>query len=122
MRALVIEDEAAILMLVVDYLADAGIEVLDTASRIDDAMHKAASLDFDVAILDVNLMGHQSYPVATLLKSRNIPFVFSTGYGRVGLPPELEDMALLSKPFTQQQFNAALQGVTAGRASSDTSA
>lgn len=121
MRALVIEDEAAILMLIVDYLMEAGIEVLDTACRIDDAMHKAASLDFDVAILDVNLMGHQSYPVAALLKSRKIPFVFSTGYGRVGLPPELHDMALLSKPFTQEQFNTALHNVTAGRTAPDTS-
>jgi CheY-like chemotaxis protein len=119
MRALVIEDEAAILMLVVDYLVEAGIEVLDTASRIDDAMQKAATLEFDVAILDVNLMGHHSYPVAALLKARNIPFVFATGYGRAGLPPELEDLALLSKPFTQEQFNAALHDVTVGRAPPD---
>lgn len=116
MRALVIEDEAAILMLVVDYLVEAGIDVIDTASRFDDAIHKTATLDFDVAILDVNLMGHHSYPVANLLKSRNIPFVFMTGYGRVGLPSELHDLALLSKPFTQEQFNAVLRTAIPGQA------
>lgn len=109
MRALVIEDEATILMLVVDYLVEAGIEVIDTASRIDEAMEKASRLEFDLAILNVNLMGQRSYPVAALLRTRNIPFVFATGYGRVGLPPGLEDLALLSKPFTQEQFNAAIQ-------------
>ena len=111
MRALVIEDEAAILMLVVDYLVEAGIEVAATASRIDDAMDKATNLDIDVAILDVNLMGQYSFGVATILQSRSIPFVFSTGYGRTGLPPGLENIALLAKPFTQEQFNAALEGV-----------
>jgi CheY-like chemotaxis protein len=111
MRALVIEDEAAILMLVVDYLVEAGFEVVATASRIDDAMEKSAHLDIDVAILDVNLMGHQSYEVAHMLQSRAIPFLFATGYGRAGLPPELDGMAILAKPFTQEQFNAALQGV-----------
>jgi DNA-binding response OmpR family regulator len=122
MRALVIEDEAAIQMLMVDYLVDAGIEVLDTACRIDDAMHKAATLDFDVAVLDVNLIGHPSYPVAAVLKSRNIPFVFATGYGRAGLPAELEDMALLRKPFTQEQFNAALRSLIVEQASPDKAA
>ena len=111
MRALVIEDEAAILMLVVDYLTEAGIEVIGTASRIDDALEKSARLDIDLAILDVNLMGHQSYAVANILKSRAIPFVFATGYGRTGLPPELDGIAILAKPFTQEQFNAALEGV-----------
>jgi CheY-like chemotaxis protein len=109
MRALVIEDEAAILMLVVDYLEESGIEVAATASRIEDALEKAATLDVDVAILDVNLMGQRSYGVATVLNNRAIPVVFATGYGRSGLPPELDDMALLAKPFTQEQFNAALE-------------
>ncbi len=113
MRALVIEDEAAILILVESYLQEAGIEVLDTASRIEEAMEKAANLQFDVAILDVNLMGKNSYDVAKMLRRRNIPFIYSTGYGRAGLPTELEDLTLLSKPFTQEQFNAALHGVTA---------
>jgi CheY-like chemotaxis protein len=112
MRALVIEDEAAILMLVVDYLLEAGIEVAATASRIEDAVEKATSLDVDLAILDVNLMGHHSYEVAQILKTRQIPFVFATGYGRTGLPPELDGVNLLAKPFTQEQFNAALDGVT----------
>lgn len=111
MRALVIEDEAAILMLVVDYLVEAGIEVAATASHIDDAMDKATNLDIDVAILDVNLMGKHSYGVAAVLQSRAIPFVLSTGYGRTELPPDFENMALLAKPFTQEQFNAALEGV-----------
>lgn len=112
MRALVIEDEAAIQMLVVDYLGEAGIEIADTASRLEEALHKASTLDFDVAILDVNLMGHHSYEVAGVLQRRAIPFVFATGYGRDGLPPGLENMTILAKPFTQEQFNAALEGVT----------
>jgi hypothetical protein len=35
---------------------------------------------FDAAMLDVNLNGNKSYPVADALAARGVPFVFSTGY------------------------------------------
>lgn len=81
------------------------------ASRIDDAMDKATRLDIDIAVLDVKLMGRHSDVVPTVLRSHSIPFVFAIGYGRIGLPPDLENMALLAKPFTREQFNAAPEGV-----------
>ena len=34
----------------------------------------------DAAVLDVNLKGQKSYPVADALAARGVPFVFSTGY------------------------------------------
>jgi CheY-like chemotaxis protein len=111
MRALVIEDEAAILMLIVDFLNERGIEVAATASRVPEAVKIASTFDVDVAILDVNLMGQLSYPVATILQSRGIPFVFATGYGRAGIPTSLEKMVLLAKPFTLEQLYGALGSV-----------
>jgi hypothetical protein len=40
---------------------------------------------FDAAMLDVNLNGNKSYPVADALAARGVPFVFSTGYSDHGM-------------------------------------
>ena len=34
----------------------------------------------DAAVLDINLNGQLVYPVADLLRSRDIPYIFCTGY------------------------------------------
>jgi hypothetical protein len=36
----------------------------------------------DVTVLDVNLNGQMSYPIADALAARGVPFVFSTGYDK----------------------------------------
>jgi response regulator RpfG family c-di-GMP phosphodiesterase len=56
-RVFVIEDESLVTMLIQDTLQDIGCEVAALASRFSDALEKATSLSFDVAILDVNLNG-----------------------------------------------------------------
>ena len=38
-------------------------------------------------------------PVADLIKARNRPFIFATGYGSSGLPEEYRDRPALQKPF-----------------------
>ena len=67
-------------------------------------MEKARTLAGDLALLDVNLAGELSYPVAEVLLSRNIPFVFATGYGLTALPEELRDVRVLPKPFRIKQL------------------
>ncbi|MGQ0443651.1 MAG: response regulator [Beijerinckiaceae bacterium] len=57
LRVFLVEDESLIAMLLVDMLADIGGTVVGVASRLDEAIEKASSLTFDVAILDVNLNG-----------------------------------------------------------------
>lgn len=113
-RVLVVEDEALISMLVEEYLEDLGCEVVATAARLNEALEKARLLTFDVALLDVNLAGQVSYPVADTLRSRGIPFVFATGYGTAGLPDGLVGTLVLSKPFQQAQLAAALQAAKGG--------
>ena len=109
LRVLVVEDEALISMLLEDFLADMGCEVVATAARLDDAMAKARTLALDAALLDVNLAGQVSYPVAGVLQSRGIPFAFSTGYGTAGLPDGLEGAPVLAKPFQQEQLAEVLR-------------
>jgi CheY-like chemotaxis protein len=109
MRVLVVEDEPLVAMLVEAFLEDLGCEIAGTAARLEDALEKARALMMDLAVLDVNLAGSMSYPVAKILKLRNVPFVFATGYGMAGLPKELHAAPVISKPFRQEQLGQALR-------------
>src|SRR5512142_1062490 len=80
-RILVVEDEAMLSMLLEDILEGLGCEVAGTASRFDEAMRRVDTLDFDAALLDVNLNGTYSVPIAEKLAQRGVPFVLATGYG-----------------------------------------
>ena len=56
-------------------------------------MIMARDLDFDAAILDLNLRSQQSDPVADIFLSRNIPFVISSGSPGDALVPCVMDNA-----------------------------
>lgn len=107
-RMLVVEDEVLIGMLLEDMLSDLGYHVIASASRIDEAMKMARESEVDAAILDVNLNGQEVYPVAEILASRGIPFVFATGYGERGLPADYQHRPTLQKPFQQENLEHEL--------------
>lgn len=107
-RVLIIEDESLVAMLIEDTLVGMGCEVTGIASKFSDAEQKARSESLDVAILDVNLSGTQTLPIAEILFSRGIPFVFATGYGVDFLPAHLEDVPVLQKPFEKRELKRAL--------------
>ena len=52
----------------------------------------------DEALLDINLGGEKSYPAAGALIARGLPFVFSTGFNRDGVPHGYEAPPRLQKP------------------------
>jgi DNA-binding NtrC family response regulator len=110
LRVLVVEDETLVAMLLEDMLADHGCEVAATASRIGQALEYIAddSLAIEAAILDVNLAGEPSFPLAEALAERGVPFVFATGYGSGGLPEAWRDRPTLQKPFSHDEVGRML--------------
>ena len=98
-RVLVVEDDVMIRMLIEDMLTDLGFQLAAEASKVPEALAAVQSTDIDVAILDVNLSGETTGPVAEALAARGTPFVFATGYGEHGLPERFRDRPLLKKPF-----------------------
>ena len=108
-RVLVVEDESMVTMLLQDFLEDMGCEVAGIASRLAEALEKIDTVTFDVAILDVNLNGQQTLPVAQALLARGSPVVFATGYAATTVPPELRTVPILQKPFQQQDLERALR-------------
>jgi len=109
LRVLVIEDESIVAMFLQDTLAEIGCEVIGIASRFDDAVEKAKSLAFDIAILDVNLNGRNTFPIADSLTERGVAFVVATGYGATNLPQSLQRVPILQKPFRQRDLERALR-------------
>jgi len=104
LRALVVEDEGSIALLLENMLAALGCEVAVSAARVARACTVAQTGSFDFAILDVNLAGELGFPVAHILRERGIPFLFSTGYGEGAVPPEFGTYPVLSKPFSMKQL------------------
>ena len=103
-RILVVEDEVMVAMLVEDILLDLGCELAGLATRLDDALRLARQAEIDLALLDVNLDGKPSYPVAEVLRARGIPFVFATGYGERGIDPAFAAVPTLAKPFQHEDL------------------
>jgi CheY-like chemotaxis protein len=112
-RILVVEDELMIRMLLEDMLGELGYTIAAEAARLDEALAAARNIEFDVAILDVNLNGQTTAPVAEALAARGTPFVFATGYGEHGLPEAYRDRPTLKKPFQMDGLNRALQSALA---------
>jgi CheY-like chemotaxis protein len=112
-RLLVVEDEYLIRMLLEDMLADLGYDVAAAVGSMAEASELAAHGDFSAAILDVNLDGQESFPVADILAARGLPFVFVTGYGERSLPEPYATRPALAKPFQAEQLKAMLASVLA---------
>lgn len=115
LRFLVVEDEALVSMLIEDILTDLGYEIAAVASRLKEACDLAASKQFDFAILDVNLDGEPSYPVAEILNERGVPFVFATGYGARGLEGKFSEVPTLAKPFMGADVEKLISTVSGKR-------
>ena len=108
-----VEDEVMIRMMVADMLEELGYSVAGEAGEIGEAIRLVQSTEFDLAILDVNVNGKVISPVADLISARNRPFIFATGYGSSGLPPEYRDRPALQKPFQIETLAKAIDHVLA---------
>jgi CheY-like chemotaxis protein len=116
-RVLVVEDEAAISMLLEDMLDDFGCEIVGPAARLTTALEMAQKDTFVVAILDVNVAGEPIYPVAEAIAQRGLPIVFSTGYGGAGIREPFRDRPVVQKPFSQADLKRTLiSAISAARA------
>jgi len=107
-RVLVVEDETLVAMLVEDTLLDSGAEVLGPVSTVSAALQLIENEVPDVAVLDLNLAGETSEPIADALVKLNVPFVVASGYGQAGVPTRHANVPVLAKPYAPEELTAAL--------------
>ena len=108
LRILVVEDEMLVAMNIEDMLLAMGHDIAGIASRLGPALQLAREGAFDVAMLDVNLAGEASFPVADVLRERGIPYLFATGYGVEGIEEGHRGAPVIQKPFRASDLSGAL--------------
>ena len=114
-RILVIEDEYFVAEVLSEILGDAGAVIAGPIGWADDALafveHHGSTLDG--AILDVNLHGRASYPIADALAERGVRFVFITGYDETALESAYRHHPRCEKPLQADAILAALSAALA---------
>ena len=68
-RVLLVEDEALVAMMIQECLTETGHSIVGPISTAADALETAKEIDYDAAILDINLGDGMAYPVAEILRS-----------------------------------------------------
>jgi len=116
-RILLVEDEALVAIMMRDMLTELGFSVVGPVGDRASALAAARKAEIDGAVLDLNLRGETTYPVADELTSRSIPFVFLTGYDRGVIDRRYAEVPLLQKPVDEQTLQRALEGVLGEEAS-----
>jgi DNA-binding response OmpR family regulator len=115
-RILVIEDQYLLADDIRRVLQDLGAHVVGPAPNLARGLQLIDAERIDAAVLDINLGGKDVFPLAEELKSRNVPFVFATGYEHWVLPPHFRGELRLEKPIEVSELVEALHRVLTDRA------
>jgi CheY-like chemotaxis protein len=108
-RVLLIEDEAIIAMTAEDMLEELGCEMAATASTLAEAAEAVEAGGYDIVLLDINLNGAESLPLAARLREMGRAFIFTTGYGTAGSGAGYDDVPLVTKPYQMGDLEAAIR-------------
>lgn len=96
-RVLVVEDNYLLAMELAAELEAANAVVVGPCTTLADAgMHLAHS---DLAVLDVNLSGQNTFLLADRLQALDVPYVFFTGYAKDVLPERFANVDCIPKPL-----------------------
>lgn len=99
-RILVVEDEYMIAMDIQEELEGAGALVAGPVPTVGEALRLLGREPaLDGAVLDVNLGGERSFPVAEALEDKGIPFLFATGYNSADIPDKWRQARIEVKPL-----------------------
>ncbi|NHO31421.1 HWE histidine kinase domain-containing protein [Acetobacter fallax] len=106
---LVLEDEFLVAMDLEETLQSENAATVCVAPTIQAALTILKTHPIDLAILDVNVDGETSLPVAYLLTERAIPFLFATGYGKgTSVTDAFPAAPVIEKPYATTEAVTAL--------------
>ncbi|MGJ3263478.1 MAG: response regulator [Salinarimonas sp.] len=110
-RILIVEDERLIALDMLDILERWGCTVLGPVGTAAAALEVVENDLPDGAILDVNLIGGTSEPVAEALAERGRPFIVVTAYERGQLTGSLRNGPMLRKPLDEAKLQRELSAL-----------
>ena len=111
-QILIVEDEPLIAMMLEDFLDLLDKQAAGTADTVASALARIEEGGIDAAILDLNLRGgEKSTAIAEDLATRGIPFIFATGGSDDSVDARFRDRPCLSKPFTMDGVQKALEAL-----------
>lgn len=105
-RILIVDDESLIALHAEDILLELGAIPVGPSGSVEDALSHIDRRTCDAVLLDANLSGHSSEPIARRLTEEAIPFVIVTGYGKL---PWQETARVISKPYSTAEIAKALR-------------
>lgn len=109
LRVLIVEDEYMVAEHIGMMLEELGCTVAGPVATIEEALAAVNDGVLDGALLDANLNGESSAPIAAALDAASVPFIVATGYGSLELADEALDRAVrLIKPFSKTELEATL--------------
>ena len=110
LRVLVVKDEFLIALELSSILDDLGCIVLGLVASVPEALRLLAADPPDITLLDINLNGTRTTPVALALAADDLPFIAVTAYA--SLPePVFDGVPTIRKPFWPEQVRDALLGL-----------
>jgi CheY-like chemotaxis protein len=111
LRVLVVEDEAAVALMLDDVLAERGALVVGPAADAESALQLIAAERINCAVVDYGLVGGTSLPVADALMASGVPFLFASGYDIGGIDPRYAGVPRLEKVYAAEELLRALAGL-----------
>jgi DNA-binding NtrC family response regulator len=110
---LVLDDEALIGMELEALLQDAGYRVAGPAIDVEEGLALIEAETIDGAVLDLNLNGERSDPVADRLAELDIPFTYLTGHADAVIDERHRHAPIISKPFDDRRLLRTLAEMSA---------
>ena len=114
LRVMIVEDEFIIADEIAMIIESAGHAVIGPVASVEDASAMLAAERPDFAIIDANLRGQSSSPLARSLAGMDIPFCICTGYRSDDLKPIFGDVAIIQKPVRDRALLTVLDQALAG--------
>ena len=109
-----LEDEYLIALDAEQILAELGAKVV-IATNLEEADKLATAGGFDAAVLDVNINGEFSFPIAEKFRQCGTPVVFASGYElKARRFPGADLGVCISKPYTAERLRQAVADALAG--------
>jgi DNA-binding NtrC family response regulator len=110
---LLVEDEFLIAADMIDFFEDLGARVAGPFGNVTTAL-EAIGLEgrrYDIGVLDINLHGGRSWPVADALSALSIPFVLVTGYDADTMPEAYRGAPQCLKPVDKSKLLRIIGGL-----------